>query len=240
MPDPGGHGWWRRADPSSVGADDGTRTRRRFTKPLLYQLSYVGATHKDTRRAARTQCTMLPAVPPDPQAVQRARPGCTPSQGPRPWNCPSGGDRATRAAARPGIPPRKRPTRRASAGPAAAVAEAVSVERPAGGAASDGWTALGRKAWRRRSRLRPSATAIRRPGSPPRPDRVAPSGASASRWPGASNRSTDPATAALSEPIRPRIGIRTTRSQRRRTADPSPSPSLPTTRASGPRRSASR
>ena len=27
----------------SVGADDGTRTRnRRFTKPLLYQLSYVG------------------------------------------------------------------------------------------------------------------------------------------------------------------------------------------------------
>src|SRR5438046_1273179 len=28
----------------SVGADDGTRTRnRRFTKPLLYQLSYVGA-----------------------------------------------------------------------------------------------------------------------------------------------------------------------------------------------------
>ena len=30
---------------SSIGADDGTRTRnRRFTKPLLYQLSYVGAT----------------------------------------------------------------------------------------------------------------------------------------------------------------------------------------------------
>ena len=29
---------------SSVGADDGTRTRNlRFTKPLLYQLSYVGA-----------------------------------------------------------------------------------------------------------------------------------------------------------------------------------------------------
>ena len=28
-----------------VGADDGTRTRNlRFTKPLLYQLSYVGAT----------------------------------------------------------------------------------------------------------------------------------------------------------------------------------------------------
>ncbi len=28
-----------------AGADDGTRTRnRRFTKPLLYQLSYVGTT----------------------------------------------------------------------------------------------------------------------------------------------------------------------------------------------------
>src|SRR5215213_5722008 len=34
--------WARRA--SRTGADDGTRTRnRRFTKPLLYQLSYVGA-----------------------------------------------------------------------------------------------------------------------------------------------------------------------------------------------------
>ena len=33
----------------SVGADDGTRTRnRRFTKPLLYQLSYVGAAQGHT------------------------------------------------------------------------------------------------------------------------------------------------------------------------------------------------
>src|SRR5438874_7565380 len=32
----------------SVGADDGTRTRnRRFTKPLLYQLSYVGSAAQD-------------------------------------------------------------------------------------------------------------------------------------------------------------------------------------------------
>src|SRR5215218_5977518 len=37
--------WARRA--SRSGADDGTRTRnRRFTKPLLYQLSYVGANGK--------------------------------------------------------------------------------------------------------------------------------------------------------------------------------------------------
>src|SRR5436190_17508447 len=41
--------WLRpRGDPvvllSALGADDGTRTRNlRFTKPLLYQLSYVGA-----------------------------------------------------------------------------------------------------------------------------------------------------------------------------------------------------
>ena len=32
-----------------IGADDGTRTRnRRFTKPLLYQLSYVGAAQGHT------------------------------------------------------------------------------------------------------------------------------------------------------------------------------------------------
>src|SRR5665811_2116154 len=46
--------WCARPTTSSIGADDGTRTRnRRFTKPLLYQLSYVGierrnpATHRD-------------------------------------------------------------------------------------------------------------------------------------------------------------------------------------------------
>ena len=47
----------------------------------------------------------------------------------------------------------------------------------------------------------------------------------------------EPATAALSEPIAPRIGILTTKSQRRRTAGDRPWPSLPTTIASGPRRS---
>src|SRR6187200_2441663 len=37
--------WWVRHRWMCAGADDGTRTRnRRFTKPLLYQLSYVGAT----------------------------------------------------------------------------------------------------------------------------------------------------------------------------------------------------
>ena len=36
------------------GADDGTRTRNlRFTKPLLYQLSYVGATRRVTPQSTR-------------------------------------------------------------------------------------------------------------------------------------------------------------------------------------------
>ena len=58
-----------------------------------------------------------------------------------------------------------------------------------------------------------------------------------SRWATASNRRIDPATAALSDPTAPRIGMRMNRSQRRRTAGPRPWPSLPTTIASGPRRS---
>ena len=37
--------WWTRRRMVRAGADDGTRTRNlRFTKPLLYQLSYIGAT----------------------------------------------------------------------------------------------------------------------------------------------------------------------------------------------------
>jgi hypothetical protein len=43
--------WWIRPPMDRVGADDGTRTRnRRFTKPLLYQLSYVGATGRATQQ----------------------------------------------------------------------------------------------------------------------------------------------------------------------------------------------
>ncbi len=60
---------------------------------------------------------------------------------------------------------------------------------------------------------------------------------SGSRCATASYSRTEPATAALSEPIAPRIGIRMNRSQRRRMAGPSPWPSLPMTIASGPRRS---
>ena len=50
----------------------------------------------------------------------------------------------------------------------------------------------------------------------------------------------EPATAAFSEPMTPRIGMRTNRSQRRRMAGLRPWPSLPTMIAVGPRRSASR
>jgi hypothetical protein len=64
--------------------------------------------------------------------------------------------------------------------------------------------------------------------------RARPSG---SRCATASNSRIDPATAALSEPTAPRIGIRMNRSQRRRTVGPRPWPSLPTTIARGPRRS---
>src|SRR5215212_4312814 len=41
--------WWNPSPGSALGADDGTRTRnRRFTKPLLYQSSYVGAAQGHT------------------------------------------------------------------------------------------------------------------------------------------------------------------------------------------------
>src|SRR6187549_753448 len=44
----------------SFGAADGTRTRnRRFTKPLLYQLSYGGATVKDTALRSRVPASLL-------------------------------------------------------------------------------------------------------------------------------------------------------------------------------------
>jgi len=62
-------------------------------------------------------------------------------------------------------------------------------------------------------------------------------GPSGSRCATASNRRMDPATAAFSDPTTPRIGIRMSKSQRRRIAGPRPCPSLPTTMASGPRRS---
>ncbi len=77
-------------------------------------------------------------------------------------------------------------------------------------------------AWRRARRGRPAAPRRGAAGLPASYSRI------------------DPATAALSDSMRPCIGMRTSRSHRRRTAGPRPRPSLPTTITIGPRRSASR
>jgi hypothetical protein len=59
---------------SSVGADDGTRTRnRRFTKPLLYQLSYVGGDELGYRRPDRC-CKHPLSARPGSAAVSVAHP----------------------------------------------------------------------------------------------------------------------------------------------------------------------
>src|SRR5215212_1733912 len=49
-----GPSWCTHLPGSSLGADDGTRTRNlRVTKPLLYQLSYVGAAQGHTAETLR-------------------------------------------------------------------------------------------------------------------------------------------------------------------------------------------
>ena len=62
---------------SSVGADDGTRTRnRRFTKPLLYQLSYVGGDvegYRTPRQSVQRREGSTSAVGPRPAASGSAR-----------------------------------------------------------------------------------------------------------------------------------------------------------------------
>ena len=127
--------------PCSVGADDGTRTRnRRFTKPLLYQLSYVGGRRRT------------------PQSSPRRNGHHIRASGPRSSALDLGGGRPS------------------AASPSAAAS---------GGSADPGAAALGGPL-----------------GQP--------------RCAAASKTSTEPATAALSDSIRPRIGIRTRRSQRRR------------------------
>ena len=168
------------------------------------------------------------------------------------WPSTRSAGSSARSSPRPG---RLRPPARPSA------ASAVSGLRPSALAATLGSLRSGRRRLGRVSALRRPRRFARRlarrppPRSAPRPaarrpgprpcfgrrrcDRPRPGGPlpSGSRWAAASNSRIEPATAALSDPIAPRIGIRTSRSQRRRTAGPRPWPSLPTTIASGPRRS---
>ena len=212
----------------SLGADDGTRTRnRRFTKPLLYQLSYVGATR-------RVIPQMTPSAPGNDRAGRSdgsSVGGCAGRVGLRGSGC-RGGRRARRGAGR---------SRRRGTGSCGALrrdrserlgASASSAARSCGSGAAVGVgprRRVGHRSARDRSgvggargRLARSRSRRGRPGRAGRRPRTA---------------GSDPATAALSEPIAPRIGIRMNRSQRRRTAGPRPWPSLPTTIASGPRRS---
>ena len=111
----------------------------------------------------------------------------------------------------------------ALAGAASASADSGSASS-AGGSAAPARRSVRRPARRRRLGSAGSGTPRRRPVRG-RPDQRR----SPPRWLDASYRRIEPATAALSESTRPRIGMRTTVSQRRRTAGPRPWPSLPTT-----------
>ena len=97
--------------------------------------------------------------------------------------------------------------------------------------------AAGAVPWPPLATLRPRAF-VGGSSSPPLPSAGVTRGvAFGSRCASASNSRIDPATAAFSDPTAPFIGMRMNRSARRRTAGPRPWPSLPTTIASGPRRS---
>ena len=199
------------------GADDGTRTRNlRFTKPLLYQLSYVGA----TGRVIPQKDPLAPgndmAARPDGSSAAQVD-GHRPAQvvsrrsggGARRVGCASGASVAASAWA---------PHRSGSRTPRGSVGDRLAwCRRPSvtlvgfGTAAGRGRVGRGRRpsistapcasgrvgSGRRRRRRRPSRSADsgrrphrRRAGRPPR------------------TAGSSPATAALSEPTAPFIGIR--------------------------------
>ena len=215
---PRGEEVWSAAS-SLIGADDGTRTRnRRFTKPLLYQLSYVGGDAGWYRTSAdpRNRADLRPCAGGD--GSERADSGVRLLRGPA-----AGASAALRAAGP--LPDRVRrvdpPTGGSSDVGAAGGSRRRSVAARRGRRAPSG-AGVGRRVRRGVGRR------LRRRAATSDPPRCA----------AASNSSTDPATAALSDPTCPRIGIRATaRSSRRADVTPMPAPSLPTTSASGPRRS---
>ena len=256
-----------------AGADDGTRTRnRRFTKPLLYQLSYVGARRTipqvtlwrpgmigpaggaSTARRAPVERTALPAAPVRSwprlaglsgarRLAFAARLGGTSRRRPVRWR---GARRPATARPRPGPVaggasrlggPSGSATSRGSR-PARVFAATPPVGSPAPGGRGFGRCVrcgpASRRSARAGLRLRPVAGSAASAGLGSAAD---PSGSVAGlgrrraprrragsrpRRAGSSRRPT-----AFSEPTAPRIGIRTSRSQRRRTAGPRPWPSLP-------------
>ena len=207
------------------GADDGTRTRNLlFTKQLLYQLSYVGATRR-----------VIPQMTPSAPGNDRAGRSDGSSVGGRAAARRSGAASGVGTArGRPGrglVLGRSRTAFRAESrwpaascglpgaawlsrsaplvsAPCSASAARWLVARPPGG---DGGDAS------RRAPVGRSGPPLRVPPRRvlrPAPDVRRGPGPAGSRWATASNSSTEPATAALSEPIAPRIGIRMKRSQR--------------------------
>ena len=265
-----------------AGADDGTRTRnRRFTKPLLYQLSYVGATGRAIPQKTHSAPGNDRAGRRDGSSVRLGRAAGAGRRARRSVVGAARGRLAVGSARRPGsVPQRRRRVRsaRPSAGQGSASRRRVVAGRRRLRPARSSSRPRSSSGLRRRGSASPAARLRSRPswlgfgrgsrrgrGSPRRrlggwPVRLAASRGSASaawapvasaaaarsaasrggrraaarpsagsRWATASNSRIEPATAALSDPIAPRIGIRTNRSHRRRTAGPRPWPSLPTT-----------
>ena len=247
--------WWiRPPDGCASGADDGTRTRNlRFTKPLLYQLSYVGATGRAIPQMTHSAPGMIGPTRSMGQACGRR-----PRSPDRRLGAPCGLDVSARAwrSRRPGGGPRSgsrfirgRLGRRGLAGSPCRGGDIgrrggrrrIGCRRHVGGRRGPASSAP----WIGGSGAGASDTGARRtspsPSTWPSPLVGATAGAaggpSTSRWATASKSRIEPATAAFSEPTAPLIGIRMNTSHRRRTAGPRPWPSLPTTIASGPRRS---
>ena len=232
---------------SSVGADDGTRTRnRRFTKPLLYQLSYVGGDAEGYRTPPESAQRV--AGPPPPSSGRR-RAGfgrwqrlTSASDASGRTQPPGGLGRARRAASsgppdagprvrrRRSVPDGRRSDRAASASGSAAMPLGSSEPAASSGRGVRSACLVGRGVASGRL-ASGAASSGRRP-----PSGLGAAGgvrAPPGRCAAASNSSTEPATAALSEPT---AAHRDAHRQVEAPPDAArmPRPSLPTTSASGP------
>ncbi len=229
------------------GADDGTRTRNLlFTKQLLYQLSYVGATRRDIPQ-------LTPLAPGNDRAARVD--GSSAGGARRSWLAGFRGGRGFRdgwsareevvigrgfglgvgrglsggrlLAGLPGARRWRRRRRGFVVGAVGAVGRELFFGGVGGRAAScGGFLALaggGASSSVAARSLGASASGGSTTGASDQcPDARGGPGSAVSRWATASNSSTDPATAALSEPIAPRMGMRMKVSQRFRMAGPRP------------------